>query len=126
MENSSNGNSKPTSPIETPVVTPIQTIGKSYSLLQNDDKDNQISVSSIGNSTGTLSRMKRSPSLARIVTQLAASSPNFPQASEFTPINQSPARKSYEKLINAEIEMKSSTYDGKEFDESIDFFSQIL
>jgi len=121
MENSS----KPTSPLETPVDTPVLSIRKSYSLLENDDKDNQISVSSIGSSIGTLNRMKRSPSLARIVTQLAASSPNFPQASELAPINQTPARKSYEKLVNAEIEMKSSTYDCKEFDESIDFFSQI-
>ena len=95
MENSS----KPTSPLDTPVVTPVLSIRKSYSLLENDDKDNQISVSSIGSSIGTLNRMKRSPSLARIVTQLAASSPNFPQASELAPINQTPARKSYEKLV---------------------------
>jgi phosphate transporter len=125
MENKSNSNSKPTSPLETPTVTPRQTIGKSYSLLNNEDKDNPIAISTMGNSTGTLGRMKRSPSLARIVTQLASSAPNIPQASEFTPINHSPARKSYEKLMNAEIELKSRGYDGKELDESIDFFSQI-
>lgn len=124
-------NSKPTSPMETPKGTPIQNKGKSYSLLQDDDNsysinDNPISVSSIGNSTGNMSRIKRSPSLARIVTQLATSTPNVPQASEMIPINVSPARKSYEKLMNENIEIKSYIHDNnKELDEGIDFFAQI-